>query len=111
MVSMFTVCSMLLRIYKELTKNLAYRRLNCISGLRINLSYISHNISDFFIYYFFIFFHRCQRLFLTRILRLTAFAGQPLAGQPGVEQRTVPLKEQEDGAWKDFILMSGFLYP
>ena len=53
-------------------------------------------------YLFIIFFHRCQRLFLTRSLR---FAGQPLAGQPGVEQTTVPLKEQEDGAWKDVVLL------
>ena len=56
--------------------------------------------------YFVFFFHRCQRLFLTRSLRLIAFAGQPLAGRPGVEQTTVPLKEQEDGMWKDFILMT-----
>ena len=106
MISMFTVCTMLLRIYKELTKNLTYGRLDCISGLRIN--FVIYFIQRFLFFYVFIlyFFHRCQRLFLTRSLRLIAFAGQPLAGQPGVEQTTVSLKEQEDGTWKDFILMT-----
>ena len=102
---MFTVCTMLLGIYNDLKKNLAYGRLDCISGLRIN--FVIYFIQHFLFFYVFIFyfFHSCQRLFLTRSLRLTAFTGQPLAGQPGVEQTAVPLKEQKDGAWKDVILL------
>ena len=52
MISMFTVCTMLLRIYKELTKNLAYGRLDCISGLRIN--FVIYFIQHFLFFYVFI---------------------------------------------------------
>ena len=100
MISMFTVCTMLLGIYNELKKNLAYGRLDCISGLRIN--FVIYFIQHFLFFYVFIFYFFPQ---LSKTLfdkEFTAFAGQPLAGQPGVEQTTVPLK---DGVWKDVILL------
>ena len=51
---MFTVCTMLLGIYNDLKKNLAYGRLDCISGLRIN--FVIYFIQHFLFFYVFIFY-------------------------------------------------------
>ena len=81
-----TVCTMLLRIYKELTKNLAYGRLDCIAGLSIN--FVIYFIQHFLFFKFFPYMSKTvfDKEFTTHSIRRSA---SRWAAQCGADDSTI----------------------